>query len=751
MNSSPRTATLVLLSVVALRAPALSAQQADTLTLDRLFASRDFASQPFGPARWLSDGGYTTLEPSDSVDDGSDIVRYDPATGKRGVLVSARQLVPKGATKALDIEEYDWSADGQRLLVFTNSQRVWRQNTRGDYWVLDRTSGALRQLGGNAPASTLMFAKFSPDGGRVGYVRQNNLYVEDLASGRITQLTSDGSRTIINGTFDWVYEEELDDRDGWRWSPDGTKIAYWQLDASGVRDYLLIDDTDSLYSFTKAVQYPKAGTTNSAAKVGVVAATGGATIWFKVPGDPRNNYIARLDWAASSAEVVLQHLNRLQNTLELMLGDAATGNVRTILTERDSAWTDVVDDLVWLDGGKRFTWVSDRDGWRRGYVVSRDGQTMQAVTPAGVDALEIARIDPKGGWLYYVASPDNAGQRSLWRVTLSGKGEAQRLTPAAQSGWNSYDLAPDARYAFHTRSRFDEPPTIELVALPKHTTVRTLVDNANLKKNVAALGLPPVEFFRVDAGPGVTLDGWMIKPQTFVPTKKWPVLFHVYGEPAGQTVTDRWGGSFMLWHRYLAQLGYVVLSVDNRGTPAPRGRAWRKVIYKKIGVIASQDQSGALRALLRTNPWMDSTRVGIWGWSGGGSMTLNMMLRYPDLYATGMAVAPVPDIHYYDTIYQERYMGLPQDDSAAWAQSSPITFAKNLKGHLLVMHGSGDDNVHYQGTESLVNRFIENGKQFDLMVYPNRTHGIFEGRGTTRHVFGTLTRYLTEHLPAGPR
>ena len=740
------------LVAVTLLGSALSAQQADTLTLDRLFASRDFAGERFGPARWLSGGGYTTLEPSDSADGGSDIVRYDPATGTRKILVSAKRLVPAGRSQALEIEDYNWSPDGKRLLVYTNSQRVWRQNTRGDYWVLDLATGALRQLGGSAPASTLMFAKFSPDGGRVGYVRQSNLYVEDVVSGRITQLTTDGSRTTINGTFDWVYEEELDDRDGWRWSPDGAKIAYWQLDASGVRDFLLIDDTDSLYSFTKPVQYPKAGTTNSAARVGVVAAAGGATTWLKVPGDPRNNYIARLDWAASSSEVVVQHLNRLQNTLELMLGDATTGAVKAILTDRDSAWTEIVDDLVWLDGGKRFTWVSERDGWRRVYAVSRDGATIQPISPAGVDALSVT-IDEKGGWLYYIASPDDAGQRYLWRISLSGKAgeQPQRLTPMNEPGWHSYDISPDSRYAFHTWSRFDEPYTIDLIALPKHAVVRTMVDNAALRKNVAALGLPPVEFFRVDVGHGVTLDGWMIKPKTFDPAKKWPVLFNVYGEPAGQTVTDRWGGNFALWHRYLAQLGYVVMSVDNRGTPAPRGRAWRKIVYKKIGVIASQDQAGALTALLHTNPWMDSTRIGIWGWSGGGSMTLNMILRYPDLYATGMAVAPVPDIHYYDTIYQERYMGLPQDDSAAWAQSSPITFAKNLKGHLLVMHGSGDDNVHYQGTESLVNRFIENGKQFDLMVYPNRSHGIFEGRGTTRHVFGTLTRYLTEHLPAGAR
>ncbi|HEX6669860.1 MAG TPA: DPP IV N-terminal domain-containing protein, partial [Gemmatimonadales bacterium] len=404
-----RSLVLILLVSLGLGIP-VAAQQTDPsrLTVQRIYGSPEFAAQPFGPSRWLGDGSaYTTVEPADGG--GQDIVRYDVESDRREILVPARQLVPAGADGPLDIEDYAWSPDGTRLLVFTNTQPVWRLNTRGDYWILDRESGRLRQLGGpEAKPSTLMFAKFSPDGRRVAYVRENNLYVEDLAGGGITALTADGSRTLINGTFDWVYEEELMNyyADGWRWSPDGRSIAFWQLNADSVKNFHLINNTDSLYSRVIPIQYPKVGEINSAARVGVVSASGGPTRWLEVEGDPRNHYIARMEWAASSAEVILQRLNRLQNRNEVMLGDARTGKVRTVLVEQDSTWVDLVDDLVWLDGGRSFTWVSDRDGWNHVYVVSRDGRKVRLVTKGDFDVLEVEGIDPKGGWLYYVASPE---------------------------------------------------------------------------------------------------------------------------------------------------------------------------------------------------------------------------------------------------------------------------------------------------------------------------------------------------------
>ena len=729
------------------------AQRSDraTLTLDRIFSSSEFRSETFGPARWLDDGSaYTTLEPSPINKDARDIVRYEAASGQRRVLIAAASLTPKGASVPLSIEDYAWSADGSKLLIFTNSKQVWRQNTRGDYWVYNIKQNQLTKLGGkDAAASTLMFAKFSPDGTRVAYVRENNLYVESLADNRITQLTRDGSKRIINGTFDWVYEEELDLRDGWRWSPDGKSIAYWQSDTDSVPDYYLINNTDSLYPKITTIQYPVAGETNSAVRVGAVSAAGGQTRWLQVSGDPRNNYIARMDWADNSGEVILQHLNRRQNVLEVMVGDARTGRVRTILTEKDQAWVDIeVDKLQWLDGGKRFLWVSERDGWRHVYLASRASELMQLVTSGPFDVMSIEGVDEVGGWLYYTASPENATQRYLYRIQLSG-GKAERLTPSSQPGTHSYSLAPNSAWAIHNYSDINTPPQIELIHLPDHRTVRMLAENGQVKARVKQLEIKPAEFFNVDIGEGITLDGWIIKPPDFDPTKRYPVLIYVYGEPAGQTVLDRWGSRNYLWHQMLAQHGYIVMSFDNRGTPAPKGRAWRKVVYRQIGSLAAKEQAAAARVIQRW-PYVDPKRIAIWGWSGGGSMTLNQMFRYPDIYQVGMSVAPVSDQHFYDTIYQERYMGLPQDNEEDYRRGSPITHVDGLKGKLLVVHGSGDDNVHYKSTEALVNALIKANKQFTMMEYPNRRHDISQGPNTTRHLYGLLTRFLQENLPAGP-
>jgi dipeptidyl-peptidase-4 len=716
-------------------------------SLRRIFTDEEFEPEEFGPARWQDEGlYYTTLEPSDSVKDSKDeeakdIVRYETASGRREVVIGAGQLVPEGRSRALEIDDYVWSEDKRRLLIFTNTERVWRRNTRGDYWVMDLASGEMKQLGGDASPSTLMFAKFSPDGKHVAYVRENNLYVEDIDSGGIIPLTSDGSETITNGTSDWVYEEELSIRDGFRWSPDGRHIAFWNFDSSGVDEFALINNTDTLYPEITLIPYPKAGTTNSAARIGVVSATGGETRWMDVPGDPRDTYLARMDWCEDSETLILQHLNRLQNTNDVLLADVVTGKVTQVHQDRSDTWVDVVDDLEWLEGSEEFLWLSEKDGWRHAYRVRRDGEGQQLITRFEADVISLVGMGSGAEWLYFIASPDNATQRYLYRAKVDGSGGPERVSPVDQPGTHSYDLSPDGAFAFHTYSRFDVPPVVDLVRLPEHETVRILEDNAALVSKLSDLVEPPVEFFQTGVEPGLWLDSWMLK---FDPSQTYPLLVFVYGEPAGTTVVDRWGGNRMLFHRAVADEGFVVVSFDNRGTPAPKGAAWRKVVYGTVGEHSSRDQAAAVRAFTSNHSFVDPERVAVWGWSGGGSNTLNCMFRYPEVFKVGVSVAPVPDQRLYDTIYQERYMGLPEGNARGYEIGSPIHFAEGLEGRLLIVHGTADDNVHYQGTERLVNRLIELGKPFDMMVYPNRTHAIKEGDGTPFHVYSLIARYLVE-------
>ena len=746
---------LIFLALGAVFSAAAAAQDkpADPiLTVDRIYGGSEFEAESFGPAHWMRDGeSYTTLEPSADAKAGRDLVLYRAETGKREVLVSAAKLVPAGAAEPLKIEEYAWSPDGKVLIIFTNSRRVWRRNTRGDFWTYDLATGRLRQLGPGFEPSTLMFAKLSPDGRQAAYVVKNNIYAEDLATGRTIQLTFDGNENIINGTSDWVNEEEFDIRDGFRWSPDSASIAFWRFDTGRVPVFTMINNTDSLYPKTTSIKYPKSGQTNSAVRVGVIPVAGGHPVWIRTPGDPSDTYIARLEWAGNSREVILQHLNRLQNTLTVLIGDAATGEVRTVFTDTDEAWVEIMDSFVWLDGGKSLLWLSERDGWQHAYAVRRDGREVKLLTPGDYDVMRVNGVDDKDGWLYVTASPHDATKRFLYRVRQNGKGRPELVGPAGQTGVHDYDVSPSARWAFHKYSTLDTPPVTELVRLPKGEAIRTLAADKGLKAKVEALARKRAEFFKLDIGGGVEVDGWRILPPGFDLAKKYPLFIFVYGEPGSQTVRDGWGGNDYLWHIMLAQQGYIVASFDNHGTPAPRGRAWRKSIYRQIGILNSADQAAAARAALAAWPFVDAERVGIWGWSGGGSMTLNMMFRYPDLYKAGIAVASVPDQRLYDTIYEERYMGLPAGNPDGYKNGSPITFAKDLKGKLLVVHGTGDDNVHYQGFEMLINELVANNKAFTMMAYPNRTHGISEGTGTKLQLFTMFTRFLGENLPPGGR
>jgi len=673
-------------------------------------------------------------------------------------LVAKEKLVPAGQTRPLAIKKFVLSDNNQELLIYTNSKKVWRYETRGDYWVYHFADGSLTKLGASRPASSLMFAKFSPDASQVAYVSQYNLYVEDLATHKITQLSLDGTRKLINGTFDWAYEEEFFCRDGFRWSPDSKQIAYWQIDARNTKDYLMIDNTDSIYPVAIPVEYPIAGQPPSPYKIGVVSIANGQTKWMNIPTDPvLQSYVPRMEWAANNTELIIQHLNRRQNESDLMLCNVSTGVSKTIYEEKDSAWIDLISlwdfdysngGWDWLNNGKEFLWASEKDGWRHLYRVSRDGKKETLVTPGNYDVMNIARIDEKGNYVYFIASPTNATQAYLYKTKLDGKGKPEMVSPASQQGTHQYQISPNVRFALHSFSNYYTPEANEWISLPDHKGLQgeNRINEALSKSDKSKTNL---EFFKIRTAEGVDMDGWMAKPEPFDASKKYPVLFFVYTEPWGQNVKDEFGtANNPLYQGDLARDGYIYISIDNRGTPVPKGRAWRKSVYRKIGLVNISDQAMAAREILKW-PFVDTSRIAVWGWSGGGSATLNLMFQYPEIYKTGIGVAAVGNLLTYDNIYQERYMGLPQENREDFVKGSPITYAKNLRGNLLYIHGTGDDNVHYSNAEMLLNELIKYNKTFQFMPYPNRTHGIFEGEGTRRHLGNLYTAYLREHCPGG--
>lgn len=671
------------------------------------------------------------------------------------IVVSSDLLIPNNAENPLQIQTFTIFDKGNKVLIFTNTKRVWRYETKGDYYILDIKTKELRQLGNDLNPSSLMFAKISPDGQNAAYVSENNIYVENVLNGVSKKLTeTKGLRKLINGTFDWVYEEEFDCRDGFRWSPDSKSIAYWQIDANEIRDFYMINTTDSIYPQIIPVEYPKVGEHPAACRLGIVDIASAKTKWIDVPGDERNNYIPRMDWHPSGKDIVYQQLNRKQNTSNLYKANVKSGTSSLIYKETDPAWISLrvawKDNNLWkwLEDKKTFLWITEKDGWRHVYRMDERGKET-LITKGNYDIISPMYVDEKNDRFYFTASPDNATESYLYMTSLSGKEGAKRLTPSEIKGTNRYTISGDGTKAMHSFSNYYSSSGLDWISLPDHTLLRSSSSLSNKLENKKK-SESNIEFFTVTTEDGIEMDGWMAMPENFDSSLKYPIVFYVYGEPWGATVKNRSGtGRNGMYNGNMAKDGYIYASIDGRGTPYPKGREWRKSIYKKIGVINIRDQAMGCKKLLEERPYIDPDRVAVHGWSGGGATTLNLLFQYPELYQTGIAVAAVTNQLTYDNVYQERYMGLKSENEEDFLQGSPITHAKNLEGNLLYIHGTADDNVHYQNAELLVNELIKHNKQFQFMPYPNRAHGIWRGDGTRQHLNTLFTNFLKTNCPPG--
>ncbi|WP_420454182.1 DPP IV N-terminal domain-containing protein [Rubrivirga sp.] len=755
-----RFSPLVLLAVLApLVAVAQPADGPKRLTLETLFASPEFSGEGFQGGRWAETGARLLYVDTDRESGASRLVELDLTTDGRRTLIDGATLRLPDGDGLIEIEDYEYSADGSRALLYTDSEQVWRLNTKGYYYVYDFGDGSLAPVASRA-AGFQMFAKFDPAAEHVAFVRDRNLFVVDLETGVERPLTTNGTEGgVINGTFDWVYEEEFGLRDGFRWSPDGRHIAFFQLDETGTRDFQMTDFR-TLYPETTQFRYPKAGETNAEIRVGVVEVATGETTWFDTDtwfeGGDETEYIAGMGWTPAledgTADVWMLRLNRDQNHVDLLYGDPATGDVDQILEEENDSYIEVetgfsdvaTGTITYLADGDHFVWRSDRDGFGHLYLYETDGDFVRQVTRGPWDVTDFHGVDEAEGVAYVTTTAASPLERHLYRVPLDG-GTPTKLTTGA--GWHSVDLSRDFDYFVDTYSTSTTPAT---TALYRTTGDRlaVLVDNAALIDRLAAYDLPAVEFMEVPGADGTTLNAYLIKPRDFDPSREYPLLIHTYGGPGSQEVYNRWGGTERLWHHYLAETyGVLVAGVDNRGTGG-RGKAFKTLTQNRLGILEAEDQIAAAQHL-GAMPFVDADRMGIWGWSYGGYLSLLAMTygEGPETFHLGMAVAPVTSWRQYDTIYTERYLSTPQKNPQGYDLGSPTTYAANLADgqELLIVHGDADDNVHVQNTMAMVDALQAENKQFDLMIYPGRNHGIYGG-ATRRHLFTLLTEYVAENL-----
>lgn len=716
----------------------VSAQQAPKpITLEDIWTKGTFRAQYSPDFQSLKDGEhYLDYADSGMVREPA-YVSCEYKTGKQStILFKMSDLVPEGMTKPVKMEDFQLSPDETRMLVSTETEHIYRYSTKVTNYVYELKTKKMFPLSNGGKQR---LAQFSPDGKKVAFVRDNNIFVVDLETRKESQVTMDGEwNKIINGGTDWVYEEEFALPNGMYWSPDSKRIAFYRFDESRVKEFQMSTYTDGLYPGIYSYKYPKAGEENSIVTIHIYDLNTKQTIPVDI-GKETDQYIPRVKWTNDPNTVCVYRMNRLQNKLELLFANATTGSSMVMYIETDEKYIEISDDITFLPDNKSFIWSSDKDGHQHLYLMSMDGTQNAQITSGDWDVVSFYGYDAKSKKLYYQSNEGNAIQRSVYCIGLDGKGKKKLST---QDGFNDAAFSAGMKYYVNTYSNANTPYFVTL-----HTSdgrqVKVLRDNKALAAKARDYGFVKKEFFTMTDRDGVTLNGWMIKPANMETGKKYPVLQVVYGGPGHNTVNDKWETYDFYWHQMLAQQGYIIVSVDNRGTEY-RGAKFKKSTYGQMGKLESADQIDVAK-YLGTLPYVDSKRIGIWGWSYGGYMSSLCLGVGADYFKMAISVAPVSNWRFYDSIYTERYMGLPKDNAKGYDEFSPDHNMDKLRGKLLLVHGTADDNVHFQNSIALTNALIDNNKQFEFYMYPDRNHSI-RGGNSRLHLYTKMTSFIQANL-----
>ena len=721
---------LTIIFVLLFILPACS-QLKQKLTLEDIYYSKKLFGKTVQNIQWKPDGSaftYTEINPETKI---QDIYLHNVTNGEKSLLVNGTDL--KYKKEQIKMSHYQWTDDGKFLLIEGPVKAIWRHSTQAPFYLYNILTRELNALSnGNIH---LRNVKLSPEGTRVGFVRDHNIYIADLKTGKETAVTTDGTENILNGEFDWVYEEEFGLADAWRWSPDGEKIAFWKLDQTREKVYHLVDEMGE-YNTVFDLKYPKVGEQNAIVKIGVADLATGKTNWMDI-GTNDDIYIPRIFWTNSSGTLALMRLNRLQNHLEILMADSKTGKSRTIINDSNSTWIDVRDDIFFLKKSDQIIWTSEKSGFNHAYLYDYNGKLLNQVTNGSWEVSSVDGVDENTGWVYLSGKKDSPIQENLYRVKLDGT-DFHKIS--GEHGWYNANFSPDYKHFVEFYSNASTPTETSL-RNADGSLIRTLVDGNILTLENYNMVYP--EFITFKTIDGTELNAYMMKPADFDPSKKYPVLVYGYGGPGSQMVVDRWGGARTIWHQYMTEHGYIVFCVDNRGTGG-RGKTFKDLSYLDLGKWSVHDQVEGAK-YLSTLPYVDATRLGFWGWSGGGYLTCMMLTKGADYFKTGVAVAPVTDFHLYDAIWTERYMGSPIDNKKGYDTANVLNYADRLKGKLMIVHGTGDDNVHYQNTMQLIQKLVDENKQFDIMFYPNKNHRI-SGGVTQWQLFTKISNYFFNNL-----